>query len=57
RYSKGNIAIFPQDVASLQTVLPPPKEEIHEAMCALFIGPSTVPTRENIKSLRPVLVS
>ncbi|KAJ7084456.1 hypothetical protein B0H15DRAFT_923742 [Mycena belliarum] len=26
-------------------------------MCALFIGPATAPTRENIKDLRPVLVS
>ncbi|KAJ7656081.1 hypothetical protein DFH06DRAFT_1269542 [Mycena polygramma] len=26
-------------------------------MCALFIGPKTVPTRENIKDLKPVLVS
>ncbi|KAF8193071.1 hypothetical protein K438DRAFT_1450659, partial [Mycena galopus ATCC 62051] len=57
RFSKGNVAIFPQDVATLRNVLPPPKEEIHEAMCALFIGPNTVPTRENIKALRPVLVS
>ncbi|KAJ7914190.1 hypothetical protein B0H13DRAFT_2325516 [Mycena leptocephala] len=57
KYSKGNIAIFTQDVATLRRVLPPPKEEIHEAMCALFIGPSTVPTRDNIKTLRPVVVS
>ncbi|KAJ7840459.1 hypothetical protein B0H13DRAFT_1649665, partial [Mycena leptocephala] len=57
RYSKGNVAIFAQDVATLRKVLPPPRDEIHEAMCALFVGPSTVPTRENIKSLRPVVVS
>ncbi|KAJ7094207.1 hypothetical protein C8R44DRAFT_645606 [Mycena epipterygia] len=44
RYSKGNIAIFAQDVASLRTILPPPKQEIHEAMCTLFIGPSVAPT-------------
>ncbi|KAF8215291.1 hypothetical protein K438DRAFT_1902014 [Mycena galopus ATCC 62051] len=56
-YSKGNVAIFPQDIATLRTVLPPPREEIHEAMCALFVGASTVPTKENIKTLRPVLVS
>ncbi|KAF8203460.1 hypothetical protein K438DRAFT_1964942 [Mycena galopus ATCC 62051] len=52
RFSKGNVAIFPQDVATLRSVLPPPKEEIHEAMCALFIGQNTIPTRENIKALR-----
>ncbi|KAJ7659695.1 hypothetical protein DFH06DRAFT_1269127 [Mycena polygramma] len=56
-YSKGNVAIFPQDVASVRPLLPPPRDEIKEAMCALFVGPKTVPTRENIKDLRPVLVS
>ncbi|KAF8143048.1 hypothetical protein K438DRAFT_1634389, partial [Mycena galopus ATCC 62051] len=56
-YSKGNVAIFPQDVATLRAILPPPREEIHEAMCALFVGASTVPTKDNIKALRPVLVS
>ncbi|KAJ7088627.1 hypothetical protein C8R44DRAFT_836058 [Mycena epipterygia] len=57
RYSKGNVAIFAQDVASLRTILPPPKQEIHEAMCTLFIGPSVAPTRENIRELSPVVVS
>ncbi|KAJ7868205.1 hypothetical protein B0H14DRAFT_2346661 [Mycena olivaceomarginata] len=56
-YSKGNVAIFAQDVATLRKVLPPPRAEIHEAMCALFVGPTTVPTKENIEALRPVLVS
>ncbi|KAJ7070423.1 hypothetical protein B0H15DRAFT_763587, partial [Mycena belliarum] len=56
-YSKGNVAIFAQDIASVRAMLPPPREEIRDAMCALFIGPSTAPTRDNIKDLRPVLVS
>ncbi|KAF8166600.1 hypothetical protein K438DRAFT_1616647, partial [Mycena galopus ATCC 62051] len=56
-YSKGNVAIFPQDIATLRSILPPPRQEIHEAMCALFVGASTVPTKDNIKALRPVLVS
>ncbi|KAJ7088870.1 hypothetical protein B0H15DRAFT_763245, partial [Mycena belliarum] len=56
-YSKGNVAIFAQDVASVRPMLPPPRSEINEAMCALFVGPSSAPTRENIKDLRPVLVS
>ncbi|KAJ7340542.1 hypothetical protein DFH08DRAFT_704161, partial [Mycena albidolilacea] len=56
-YSKGNVAIFAQDVATLRKVLPPPRAEIQEAMCALFVGPTTVPTKENIEALRPVLVS
>jgi hypothetical protein len=37
RYSKGNVAIFTQDVASLRAVLQPPREDIHEVMCALSI--------------------
>ncbi|KAF8217221.1 hypothetical protein K438DRAFT_1484228, partial [Mycena galopus ATCC 62051] len=57
RYSQGNVAIFTQDVAALRAVLPPPSSEIHEAMCALFIGPATTPSRQNIKQLKPVLVS
>ncbi|KAJ7741071.1 hypothetical protein B0H16DRAFT_1324061, partial [Mycena metata] len=56
-YSQGNVAIFAQDVAAVRTILPPPQAEIKEAMCALFIGPRTVPTRDNIKNLKPVLVS
>jgi hypothetical protein len=56
-YSKGNVAIFPQDVATVHPILPPAKDEIKEAMCALFIGPKAVPTRENIRDLVPVLVS
>ncbi|KAJ7934951.1 hypothetical protein B0H13DRAFT_1546215, partial [Mycena leptocephala] len=57
KYSKGNVAIFAQDVASIRILLPEPRSEIHEAMCALVIGPSTVPCKDNIKQLRPVLVS
>ncbi|KAJ7021408.1 hypothetical protein C8F04DRAFT_897453, partial [Mycena alexandri] len=56
-YSKGNVAIFPQDVKSVRPLLPPGPNEIKEAICALFIGPHTTPTRENIKDLKPVLVS
>ncbi|KAJ7687298.1 hypothetical protein B0H17DRAFT_1136419 [Mycena rosella] len=57
RYSTGNVAIFTQDVASVRSVLPPPQSEVAEAMCALFIGRETLPTRENIRKLSPVLVS
>ncbi|KAJ7126132.1 hypothetical protein C8R44DRAFT_830719 [Mycena epipterygia] len=57
RYSKGNVAIFAQDVATVRSVLPPPRSEISEAMCALFIGSDTIPTRDNIRNLGPVLVS
>ncbi|KAJ7137104.1 hypothetical protein C8R44DRAFT_533101, partial [Mycena epipterygia] len=57
KYSKGNVVIFAQDVASLHTIFPPLKEEIHEAMCTLFIGSSVAPTCENIRELAPVVIS
>ncbi|KAJ6601227.1 hypothetical protein DFH09DRAFT_901102, partial [Mycena vulgaris] len=57
QYSKGNVAIFAQDVPAVRQVLPPDISDIEEAMCALFIGSDTVPTRENIQKLSPVLVS
>lgn len=56
-YSKGNVAILPQDSVSLRRVVPPNKSEIERAMCALFTGGKTKPTRENIARLSPVLVS
>ncbi|KAJ7158211.1 hypothetical protein C8R43DRAFT_882687, partial [Mycena crocata] len=56
-FSQGNVAIFAQDVAAVRDVLPPAKAEIREAMYALFIGPHTAPMRDNIKELKPVLVS
>ncbi|KAJ7233957.1 hypothetical protein C8J57DRAFT_1045856, partial [Mycena rebaudengoi] len=56
-YSQGNVAIFAQDVATVRTVLPPPQSEIQEAMCALFCGASTVPMKDNIRKLAPILIS
>lgn len=56
-YSSGNVAVLPQDSVHLRSVLPPGREEIAEAMCALFVGGDVKPTRENIKKLKPVLAS
>jgi hypothetical protein len=57
RYNRGNVAVFPQDNIRLRDILPPPQEEVAEAMCALFVGGHIQPTRENIAKLKPVLVS
>ncbi|KAJ7612826.1 hypothetical protein DFH06DRAFT_1274602 [Mycena polygramma] len=57
RYNQGNVAIMPQDIATLRPLLPPGREEIKEAMCALFVGASTVPTEDTIHKLSPVLVT
>lgn len=56
-YSKGNVAILPQDALSIRRVLPPTGDEIEKAMAVLFIGTNTKPTADNIERLRPVLVS
>lgn len=53
----GNVAILPQDVAKVRSVLPPDRSEIEQAMCTLFVGSDIVPSRDNIKKLGPVLVS
>lgn len=57
RYNRGNVAIFPQDSAQLLDFLPPNRNDIEQDMCALFIGGTTVPTKDNVKYLNPVLVS
>jgi hypothetical protein len=56
-YSKGNVAILPQDNVHLRDVLPPPHSEIAEAMCALFVGGNIQPIRANIAQLKPALIS
>ncbi|KAJ7220411.1 hypothetical protein C8J57DRAFT_946791, partial [Mycena rebaudengoi] len=45
-----------QDVATVRTVLPP-LSEIQEAMCTLFCRVLTVPTKDNICKLAPILIS
>jgi Helitron helicase-like domain at N-terminus/PIF1-like helicase len=55
-YSMGNVMVLPQDTISLQSVLPPPPETVRDTMAVLFIGPTAIPTHDNIKKLRPCLV-
>ncbi|KAI9070104.1 hypothetical protein FKP32DRAFT_1542567, partial [Trametes sanguinea] len=52
---KGNVAIHPQDSTSLSSVLPPSRDEIHDTICAVFVGENK-PTQENIEKLAPMLV-
>lgn len=56
RYNRGNIAIIPQDSVRIRAFLPPGREEIRNAVCALFVGGDTMPTVENIQRLHPVIV-
>ncbi|KDQ65223.1 hypothetical protein JAAARDRAFT_53078 [Jaapia argillacea MUCL 33604] len=57
RYNRGNIAIMPQDSISLRTVLPPDSKEVNQAMCVLFVGGNVEPTEENIRKIKPILIS
>jgi hypothetical protein len=56
RYNRGNVAVLTQDNVMLRHILPPSRDEVAEAMCALFIGGDVRPTRDNIGTLKPVLV-
>ncbi|KAH7903975.1 hypothetical protein BJ138DRAFT_1019784 [Hygrophoropsis aurantiaca] len=57
RYSKGNTAVLPQDAVSVHMYLPPDVKEVSQSMCTLFTGSGIHPTSENIRNLRPILVS
>ncbi|KAI0349036.1 hypothetical protein OH77DRAFT_1415646, partial [Trametes cingulata] len=52
---KGNVAVHPQDSTSLNHVLPPSNDQIHDTICAVFVGENK-PTRANIEKLSPILV-
>jgi hypothetical protein len=56
-YNAGNVAILPQDTATLRDTLPPNHDEIQESICAVFINHTAQVTRQNIMHHRPVLVS
>ena len=47
-YNKGNVAILPQESVELREVLPPPFDNVHKAMCAVFVGYKVMPTINNI---------
>ncbi|KAI0040155.1 hypothetical protein FA95DRAFT_1585108 [Auriscalpium vulgare] len=56
RFTKGNVAIIPQDVAEMTKLLPPTAADLQYSMCVMFIG-GQEPTIETIKKFHPVLVS
>ncbi|KAH7909537.1 hypothetical protein BJ138DRAFT_1010612, partial [Hygrophoropsis aurantiaca] len=55
KYTKGNVVVMPQDVTTLQSVLPVSAESIADTVCILFVG-ERLPSRMNIERLAPVLV-
>ncbi|KAH7903123.1 hypothetical protein BJ138DRAFT_1138788 [Hygrophoropsis aurantiaca] len=57
RYTKGNVAVLPQDAIRVRQFLPPSRAEISESMCTLFTGSSVKPALDNLKKLCPILVS
>ena len=56
-YNKGNVAILLHESVQLHDVLPPSFHDIHEAMCAVFVGSNMKLTVDNIKNLSLILVS
>jgi hypothetical protein len=58
-FSKGNVAILPQEPSVLRDILPPNRAEIYQSMCTIFVGAFEKVTRQTLSKLRlgPVLVS
>ena len=56
-FSRGNVAIFPQNSLQLQTVLPPSGDDIRNTICVLFSRCRQAPTIEMLKRFGPVLVN
>lgn len=57
RYCKNNVAIIPQDVGRLNSLLPPNPDEVPYTMCVLFVGGGAPPTVDTIRDMKPLLVS
>ncbi|KAI0713872.1 hypothetical protein C8Q76DRAFT_619824, partial [Earliella scabrosa] len=53
RYTRGNVAIHPQDATHLNDALPPSTEVVRDMICAVFISGHTKVTEENIRDLQP----
>ncbi|KIO04909.1 hypothetical protein M404DRAFT_142351, partial [Pisolithus tinctorius Marx 270] len=56
-YSRGNIAILPQDVTGLRHVLPPSVDDVKDTLCVVFCSRKFRPTKEALVQFHPVLVS
>jgi hypothetical protein len=55
RYNQGNVMVVPLDVFNLNHCLPPSPDQVHDTMCALFVGQEK-PTPENLAKLGPLLI-
>ena len=53
----GNVAVLPQDTVKLRDVIPPGRDEIHEALCALFLSSGGKATKQNAERLVPIMVN
>lgn len=56
-FIRGNVAVLPQDTMRIRDIIPPSRNEIHEALCALFVSLGGCATKLNIECLGPVLVN
>ncbi|KAI0039801.1 hypothetical protein FA95DRAFT_1456977, partial [Auriscalpium vulgare] len=57
RYSKGHVAMIPQDSCRIATVLPPASQDLDQAICVMFLGGEDRPTAETVRAFHPLLVS
>ncbi|KAI0735672.1 hypothetical protein C8Q76DRAFT_766005 [Earliella scabrosa] len=53
RYTRGNVAIHPQDATHLNDVLPPSTEVVRDMICAVFISGHAKVTEDTIRDLQP----
>ncbi|KZV62853.1 hypothetical protein PENSPDRAFT_551691, partial [Peniophora sp. CONT] len=56
RFTKGNVAILPQQAGRVSSLIPPAPDEIDYSICVVFIG-GEYPTWETIAEFNPVMVS
>ncbi|KZV60549.1 hypothetical protein PENSPDRAFT_548781, partial [Peniophora sp. CONT] len=56
KYTKGNVAVLPQETGKVAALIPPAPSEIDYSICVVFVG-GAPPTWENIADFRPVMVS
>ncbi|EIM89078.1 uncharacterized protein STEHIDRAFT_52485, partial [Stereum hirsutum FP-91666 SS1] len=57
RYVKGNVAIIPQDIGTLNSLLPSSPDDGDYSVCVLFVGQDTAPSMDTIRKMHPLLVN
>ena len=56
-FSPSNVAIMPQDVFQVRTVIPSDPHDLDNSLCVIFVGPNRTPTFSDIHKFHPIMVS